>query len=506
MKKIISLLLAIMLVASITIVSFSAATTNAPLTTTQKVSFTLTCNKQGYEFSVYKIADLITSNVSPYTVKYQPVISSSAVKAAIADGNISDADRAKILNELDKDTSLSGASIIGKYNVNSDGNTKTFSNLDQGLYYVRATNFPAGVKKVTNSAFALPYYTAESGWIYNMDSINLATKVEDNPPTIKKEITNSTKNNVNFTDVSLGDTVKFKIKSSTAGSVNTVNVLDFKLNSYVVTDLMSKGLTLNRDSVDVALEDASGNTLSTLATTNYEVKVSAEEGRDTSFTISLKKTYLSKTEFYSASYVVVTYSATLNKYAVKGAAGNPNTAVDLTYSNKNNVTSTIEGNTVYVYTYGAMVNKFNESSSKLAGAEFSLYKTQTDATDDKNAIATGKSDSNGKVVFKVSNGDEIKLQSGTYYIRETKAPTGYNRYTDIIPISISVGYNNTLTNGTYVKNAPVDGVATVDVKNSKTILPQTGGNGYALLFAISGTMLLAGMVLLLINRKKKITE
>ena len=99
--------------------------------------------------------------------------------------------------DLDKDTQLAGATIVGTYKVDTDGNSKTFSNLAQGIYYVRATNFPSGVKKVTNSAFALPYYTAENGWVYDLDTINLAAKVEEDNPDIEKEITNSTRNNVN---------------------------------------------------------------------------------------------------------------------------------------------------------------------------------------------------------------------------------------------------------------------------------------------------------------------
>ena len=195
------------MIIAITIPSFSAA--NTALNTSQKVSFTAECNKAGYEFSVYKIAFLVTST-SPYSVKYNANVSSAAVKAAIADGNITESERAKILNELYKDTALSGATIVGTYKVDTDGTRKTFSNLAQGIYYVRATNFPAGVKSVANSAFALPYYTAENGWVYNLDTINLASKVEEGTPIIEKKTTNSTKNNVNFTDVSIGDTLYYK--------------------------------------------------------------------------------------------------------------------------------------------------------------------------------------------------------------------------------------------------------------------------------------------------------
>ena len=251
-KRMFTMIFAIILVIAVSIPCVSAATSE--LTTTKKVSFTAECSKPGYEFSVskpgyefsvYKIADLKTTT-NPYSVKYDVKVSSGEVQAMVADGNLSDANRAKILNALDKDTALAGATIVGTYKVDTDGTSKTFSDMAQGIYYVRATNFPSGVKKVTNSAFALPYYTAENGWVYDLDTINLAAKVEDDTPDIEKEITNSTQSNVNFTDVSIGDTVEFKIESSVVGAVNDVDVLDFKLNSYVVTDVMSKGLTRDR--------------------------------------------------------------------------------------------------------------------------------------------------------------------------------------------------------------------------------------------------------------------
>ena len=503
MKRVLTTIFAIIMIIAITIPSFSAA--NTALNTSQKVSFTAECNKAGYEFSVYKIASLVTST-SPYSVKYNANVSSAAVKAAIADGNITESERAKILNELDKDTALSGATIVGTYKVDTDGTRKTFSNLAQGIYYVRATNFPAGVKSVANSAFALPYYTAENGWVYNLDTINLASKVEEDNPTIEKKITNSTKNNVNFTDVSIGDTVNFEIKTSTVGSVNAVSVLDFKLNSYIVTDLMSKGLTLNQNSFAVALKDDAGTTLSTLATTDYTVNVTAEAGRDTTFTVALNKAYLNKTDFYDADYVVITYSAVLNKYATTENVGNPNEAVKLTYSNKNDVTAEVDGNTVYAYTFKVQAHKYDEAGTALAGADFALYATQADAAAERNAIATGTSDADGIVVFYNANHEEILLQSGNYFVKETRSPAGYNRYTDVIPVTISATYGNTLTDGSYIVSAPEHGLVSFDVKNSKTVLPQTGGAGNVIIYSIALTLAAAGVVVLLVSRKKKSSD
>lgn len=501
-KKIFTMIFAIIMVIAISISSFSAAG-NTALNTSQKVSFTAECNKAGYEFSVYKIASLTTTSSSPYTVKYTANVNSAAVKAAIADGNITESERAKILNELDKDTALSGASIIGTYKVDTDGTSKTFSNLAQGIYYVRATNYPAGVKSVANSAFALPYYTAENGWIYNLDTINLASKVEEDNPTIEKIITNSTKNNVNFTDVSIGDTVNFEVKTSTVGSVNAVSVLDFKLNSYVITDLMSKGLTLNQNSFAVALKNAENETLSTLATTDYTVTVTAEAGRDTTFTVSLNKAYLNKADFYAADHVSVTYSAVLNKYATTENVGNPNEAVKLTYSNKNDVTAEVDGNTVYAYTFKVQVHKYDEAGADLGGADFALYSSEADAAAERNAIATGTSGTDGLVVFYNANHEEILLQSGNYFVKETKSPAGYNRYTDVIPVTITATYGNSLTDGTYIVNAPEHGLVSFNVKNSKTVLPQTGGAGNVVIYSIALTLAAAAGVIFFLSRKKK---
>ena len=499
-KRLISILMAIFMITAIAVPVANAAGDNT-LDTTKKVSITMNCDKAGYEFEVFKIADLVTAT-NPYTVKYDVKVDDAAVKAAVADGNFEEADRGKILSALDKDSALNGATSVGKYSVDTDGNTKTMSDLAQGIYYVRAVNFPAGVKAVTNSCFALPYYS-ENGWTFAIDAINLAAKVEDEQPEIHKIITNSTRGNENFSDVSIGDTVDFKITTSVLGVVDDIPEHEFKLNSYVITDLMSKGLTLNRNSFVVTLVDADDKTLATLDPKDYTVNVTAEEGKDTNFTVSLNKEYLQKDDFYAAENVVTTYSAVLNKYATTKITGNPNEAVELKYTNKNDVEGKVEGNTVYVYTFKVQVNKVDEKGNPLSGADFSVYKTEADAKDEKNALASGTSDNDGVVVFRNADNAEMLLESGTYYVKETKAPSGFNKYTDVIPVEIKVTYGDTLTNGTYIVSAPELGLTSVDVKNSKTVLPQTGGNGNIIAYSIAFILLAAGGTVFFISRRKK---
>ena len=205
---------------------------------------------------------------------------------------------------------------------------------------------------------------------------------------------------------------------------------------------------------------------------NYFMEVKTADGYmlyGDNFTVSLKKDYLQQPGFYTADHVAIRFSAVLNKYATTEPVGNPNEAVKLTYTNKNDVKGEVDGNKVFVYTYHIQVHKLDEKGKALKDAEFALYKTEADAKAEKNAIATGTSDKDGLVVFNNANKEEMLLQSGKYFVKETKAPTDYNRYTDVIPAEISVTYGDALTNGTYIVKGPDLGLVSFDVKNSKTV-------------------------------------
>ncbi len=469
--------------------------------TVDPVSFEVTCDKSGYEFTVYKVADLETTT-NPYEVRYNSSITD-------IEDEIFEGDSEALLAELDKVDSSLLTEVVGTYSTDEDGASKLFENLEPGIYYVRATDFPANVYGVQNSVFALPYYDAVDGWIYEIDPIPLATKVDESNPEIVKTITNSTKDNTNFTDVSLGDTVNFEIEASRVGSANEVESKDFKLNSYVVSDIMESGLTLNQDSFVVTLEDIDGNTIATLEdTTDYLVNIVANEGVDTTFTVSLTPEYLQENEFYSSANVVIAYSAVLNEYSTREFDGNYNTATNLTYSNKTDVSATVDGNTVYAYTFGIEVNKYDDAGTPLAGSEFGLYLTEDDAKAMQNAIATGTSTTDGKVEFYTEDEDVIRLASGTYYIVETKATENYNRYTDVIPVTITVEYGDTEVNGTYIESAPENGIQLVEVKNSKVVIPNTGGDGalYRYIIAAAFAMLALTFIVLKKRNSKKAVE
>lgn len=485
----------IILTLIITAIPFASAAT--VLDESKKVSVTLNCSKPGYTFELFRVADLKTTSGTTNETAYTPLFDSiaSEVKAGNSKNLLAKLDSLSPINTV----MPTGAVSCGTFASTASTTTKTFSSLAQGIYYVKCTKYPAGVKSVTNSVFALPYFQNNS-WVYTLSAINLANKVADDTPTTQKEITNSTKSNVNYTDVSLGDTVEFALYNTTAGSTSN------KLEQYTVNDKMTKGLTFNKDSVKVYLADSSKTKIADLTKdTDYKLNVTSEgEGKDTEFNIALNKTYLAKSDFYASnvSYVIVTYSAVLNKYAVVGTTGNPNEDIELTYGNSSSVAS-VPGNTVYVYTYGVNVMKKNENGSALSGAKFSIYKTSANAQNNQSAIGSGTSDSNGKVTFLNSAGEEVKLQSGTYYIVETQAPSGYNVYGKVIPVTITATYRTAISNGTWVQNAPTNGTASVTVTDTKLIVPQTGGYVMYLYIAGAASLVLGGVMLIIIKRSKK---
>lgn len=478
-----------------TLVSALPVSASAKLDTSQKVGFTLTCDKPSYTFTVYKVADLVSTTVNPYETRYDSLV--PEIADSVLSGNTEG-----ILTALDNvKTMPATATVVGTFSSN-DETSVTYDNLSQGIYYVRTTNFPANVKSVTNSVFALPYYDG-TDWKYSIADIELAKKLADDTPTTVKTITNSTKNNVNYTDVSLGDTVDFEIRSTTAGSST------LKLTAYKVYDNMSKGLTLDKTSFNVALLKADGSKISDIDPTNYTVSVTSEgEGQNTTFDVALTTEYLQKADFYAEDvyYTSVTYSATLNKYSTTAFTGNPNEEVKLEYANTNGISAEIEGNTVYVYTYAIQTIKVDENMTPLKGAQFAIYSTKEDATAQKNAIATGTSDDNGLVEFKTASDEAIRLQSGTYYLVETVAPAGYNRYTDVIEVKVTAEYAETFTDGTWISSAPENGVAVVTVTDSKVILPQTGGQGMMILYFLAGIGLVLATTFFVIGKKRKATD
>lgn len=83
----------------------------------------------------------------------------------------------------------------------------------------------------------------------------------------------------------------------------------------------------------------------------------------------------------------------------------------------------------------------NNPCYELKGAEYGVYKTKADATNDKNKVNTliiGKYDDTEK---NKNWSNEIELEAGTYYVKETKAPKGYAINPNAVKVVIEAGKN-----------------------------------------------------------------
>lgn len=453
-KKIFAALLAVMMIALMIPFTASAAETN-----------TLILNgKTGYTFTLYKVAGVNTT-----TGEYTDITSGlESILTTKATNGVDSADLLAACNGL----SLTGGTDYAF--ATGDSLTKTIANLADGVYYLKVKSAPEGVNvtSVTNSVFALPYYTDKT-WI-NEVTVNAADKITDGTPTVSKKFTNNT--TASSISEFIGNDVSFTLTGSVVGSTTE------KAKSYQFVDTMSAGLTYNA-LTSVNLVKADGTKTDITSSVTY-----AKTGTtDNSFTLTIDPTLLATDAFYSNVSVEAVYTATVNTSAVIGGNGNPN-SVDLTYTNSYDQTSTIEGPEVKVYTFDLTVVKVDASNTatKLSDAGFTLY------TDNAcNNVAT-----NGAEVVTGTDGlaTFTGLKAGTYYLKETTAPDGYNINSTVYTIVIS-DTGAVTSNGTTVTQ--------VEVGDTPLFTPNTGGVG-TMMFTIGGAALIAcAGVLFLIVRKKK---
>lgn len=92
----------------------------------------------------------------------------------------------------------------------------------------------------------------------------------------------------------------------------------------------------------------------------------------------------------------------------------------------------------------------NNPCYSLQGAEYGVYKTEADAKADKNKVNTltiGKYDNSEK--YKDWS-NEIELDAGTYYLKETKNPKGYALNSSVVKVTIKANENSWIgTNGEF---------------------------------------------------------
>lgn len=388
------------------------------------------------------------------------------------------------------------AATDGKY-------TATFTGLDYGYYVVAVPG--------ATVADAKGQYAA----LVRVHSTTVSVDIKGALPTVDKKVqVNGTGQNA--TDAKIGDTLKFTL-TSTIPDMSAYNTYTFNFK-----DTLSKGLTFEQVK-SVKVED---KTLSV----NTDYTVTPPTAPNNTLTVAMND-FKAKQQANVGKKITVTYTATLNKDAVVGGAGNVNSAT-IQYSNNpsTNGTGESEPSKVRVFTYGFTVDKYtgknyDDTATRLAGAEFTLahkggtaisfVKVADSATqnavyrvakaDEAGATTTITTPANGKVEFR-------GLENGEYTLTETKAPAGYNKLasaigvkvhgqnngTDTTHATVTITYNND-NNGSNYDQTASNGVIPVQNKSGVT-LPGTGGMG-TIAFTVIGVLVIALGVAWTLKRK-----
>ena len=308
-------------------------------------------------------------------------------------------------------------------------------------------------------------------------------------PPVKKEVKeDSTGNWGDENTAEIGQTVEFR---STIGAKPGAQ-------GYVLHDVMSAGLTLDPNSiVATGLEkgqDANSG--------DYHVVTTGLSDRCT-FEVVFHQSYLDT--ITKDTDIVVTYSAVVNENAQVSSSANPNKTT-LKYGEDSEF-ETVPSETE-TYTFKVDVVKTDDKNKVLDDAQFKLYDAKTGGNEialvkvSDGVYRLAKDGETGVEYITTVNGElEIKgFDANTnYYLEETKAPDGYNKLAERVEIAVKeANLEASVSNGVW-QNGGVH-----IVNKAGDLLPTTGGMGTTILYIIGGVLVIgAGAVLIIRRRTRK---
>lgn len=458
-KKIFAAVLAVMMIALMIPFSASAAEGNTYNAFIK--------GKNGFTVDVYKVAKINTT-----TGEYTEIQGGTAVETALKTWKNASGNDSKALLEACENATF--ADSKGDHTFASDEDVYNFGTNEAGVYYVKVTGQPAetSVKKKGGALFALPEGTKTT---QGSAEAPIVLKINTGAVEVSKEIVGGDID-TKKTTASAGDTVTFKLTASVTGSK------EVPLTEYTIHDNLSGSFD-----TPAVTEVKVDNTK--LSTSDYTVDASSQSD----IKISLSESYLKAAkegtnDFYASSDVTVTLTAILKDTAVSGNTATDNSNSDsLTYTNTYGQASK-SGGTVNVYTFDLPVFKYDGTTADKKGLGNATFELKNK---EGKVIGAKITDESGHVTFE-------KLGAGTYKVKETKAPAGYNLNSSEYTVDIST---------TGVITVTVDGelspVTTLEVPNYPVTVPATGGVG-TMMFYVGGAALIvcAGVLLFVLKRKK----
>lgn len=364
-------------------------------------------------------------------------------------------------------------SNIAVASVTAGNNEAKFTGLKEGYYLVDTT---------TGSLCSVGNVTGSTA---------VTIKEKNGVPSVDKQVQEDSDSSWgDKNDAEIGQEVNFK---------TTINVTAGNTTNYVLHDKMT-GLTYKADSIQIT---KANGTVALTQGTDYTIETPKD---GCSFEIK----FVNNGKLNAGDVVVVTYTATVNADAVVAGTGNTNETW-LDYGNNGHTTHDTTRTYVwefkiYKYTKGAGENE----TVALPHAEFVLYKksgeTKSYLTASGNKLTGWTTEENSATKFTSDNNGNVSisgLDAGEYYLKETKAPDGYNKLTDDIRVELTKEYNESTNVGTaFFAYSNVTKEDKVEVENNAgTTLPSTGGMGTTVFYVVGGGLMAVAVVLLVTKKR-----
>lgn len=526
MKKIMAVLMTVIMTMAMAVTAFAdegvAAATGTNTLTVSVKSTTPAQDLNGQTINLYKLFDVTESDTTEsknyaYTVNtatgYKDAIKSALGTSftgttdeeyAAAVLALKDTEGAvqKFANDFTAEAltkNLSATENSGKI-AEENKTSYTFNNLAAGYYLVYVT----GGKEIQSS-------------LVTVDETTTTVNLKSEAASIEKTADKAT--------VNIGDVVTYTVKGSIPDTTG------YDQYQYIIHDELSTGLDFVNDANGTACEGNSvkvtvaftDTSLTVGGTTPTTATLATENNRKMSLDLS---SWVRDNQANKGKEFTVTYYAKVNKAAVVTEKN----SAHLEYGNNPGETTKTTPSEAKTPTYPLDILKVKKDSSPeeiLAGAHFTLYASTTaGAIDESKPIKVTKVD-DGKYSYAadqtstdpsvitdmVTVASKIEgqgynlhingLAAGTYYLKETKAPEGYNKLTDAIKVTITKSTTADENNWTLtVDKGTVEGKI-VKVENSTgSLLPSTGGRG-TIAFAVIAALLVFGVAVSFIRDKRK---
>lgn len=496
-KRIIALLLTAVMTMTMSVTAFAADTGNSLTVNVQSGQ-----DLNGQTISLYKLFDVTESGEGKnknyaYTVNdtYKSTLASvlniaetskneDFVKAVEGKKNTIQ----KFANDFTAKAltgNLTATKTSGK--ITESKASYEFTGLDAGYYLVYVT----GGKEIQSSLVTVDKATK---------TVNLKTLA----PSIEKTADKET--------VSIGQVVKYTVTGSVPDTTGYAQYV------YKIHDELSTGLDFVKNANGDALDNATklnvtvaftDTGVTDAGTTPTTATLSGTNNRTMALDLS---EWVRANQTNKGKEFTVTYYAKVNKDAVVTEKNK----AQLEYGNKPGETTTTTPSEAKTPTYPLDINKIKTGSKdKLAGAKFSLYTSEEDAKNGRNAIKVSGSNGN-YVVDPASTTTEFEsvksieeknynlhvngLEAKDYWLVETQAPDGFNKLTAPIKVTITKTGD---TEWKVVQDGKEETDKIIDVENSTgSLLPSTGGMG-TIAFTVVAALLVLGVAVSFIRDRKR---